>query len=76
MVESFGVWLRYTSTPSHASTGGNMRVFLGLCALFLWLAWSFDASGSVGDCMTDTECEEAAKKLCDEGHTQWCVEVA
>ena len=53
-----------------------MRVFLGLCALIVWLTWSFEASGHEVlelDCGGDWDCEAQAKVLCDAGHTKWCV---
>jgi hypothetical protein len=56
-----------------------MRVFLGTCALVLWLALPFDAEGHdvlVLDCGGDWDCEIQAQKLCDTGHIEWCLKEA
>ena len=53
-----------------------MKVYLGACALFFWLAWSFDADGKALDCTTDFDCEIKAQALCDAGHIEWCVKEA
>jgi hypothetical protein len=56
-----------------------MRVFLGLVALFFYLAMSFDADGHdviTLDCGGDWDCEVQSKVLCDTGHIEWCVKEA
>jgi hypothetical protein len=59
--------------------GGSMRVYLVVCALMFWLAWSFDADAHdilVLDCGGDWDCEVQAEALCNTGHLKWCVKEA
>ena len=46
----------------------------------LVLLWGFDSFAEplppeIENCITDSECEEAARILCAAGHDEWCLEV-
>ena len=46
----------------------------------LVLLWGFDSFAEplppeIENCITDSECEEAARILCAAGHDEWCIEV-
>jgi hypothetical protein len=59
--------------------GRTVRIFLGLCALVMYLGLGFDADGHevlTLDCGGDWDCEVQSKVLCDTGHIEWCVKEA